>query len=154
MRQISQIWSFLVTNELISSMSTVLEITSGQNVPILYFNLYCKSRFFWRNLHYTAGKKFTLPLGVTGWTYPWGCWGWGAPCAENDKKNVHEEPYFRSLSVSNNWPSHARSEAHKVILNPPNHHKSESVDTKISIQSVTSTQRSRITAKDEWWFSL
>ena len=62
------------------------------------------------------------------------------------KKNVHEEPYFRSLSVSNHPPSQARSEAHKVIFNPPSHHKSESLDTKISIQSVTSIQRSRITA--------
>ena len=63
------------------------------------------------------------------------------------KKNVHEEPYFRSLSVSNHPPSQARSEAHKVIFNPPSHHKSESLDTKISIQSVKSIQRSRITAK-------
>ena len=57
-------------------------------------------------------------------------WGWGshyqscnpcdpAPCAENDKKNVHEEPYFRSLSVSNHPPSQACSEAHKMILNLP-----------------------------------
>ena len=36
-----------------------------------------------------------------------------------------------------------------LILNPQNHHKSESLDTKISIQSVTSIQRRRIIAKDE-----
>ena len=68
------------------------------------------------------------PIGRLGQTHP---------AQKNDKKNVHEEPYFRSLSVSNNWPSQARSEAHKLILNPPNHHKSQSLDTKISIQSVT-----------------
>ena len=34
-----------------------------------------------------------------------------------------------------------------MIFNPPSHHKSESLDTKISIQSVKSIQRSRITAK-------
>ena len=48
-----------------------------------------------------------------------GCTPSLSPCAENDKKNVHEEPYFRSLSVSNHPPSQACSEAHKVILNLP-----------------------------------
>ena len=42
------------------------------------------------------------------------CFTWyQTPCAENVKKNVHEEPYFRSLSASNNWPSQAHSEAHR-----------------------------------------
>ena len=41
------------------------------------------------------------------------------PVQKKTKKNVHEEPYFRSLSVSNHPPSQACSEAHKVILNLP-----------------------------------
>ena len=43
----------------------------------------------------------------------------GHPVQKMTKKNVHEEPYFRSLSVSNHPPSQACSEAHKVILNLP-----------------------------------
>ena len=41
------------------------------------------------------------------------------PVQKMTKKNVHEEPYFRSLSVSNHPPSQACSEAHKMILNLP-----------------------------------
>ena len=45
--------------------------------------------------------------------------GWGITLRRKWQKNVHEEPYFRSLSVSNHPPSQACSEAHKMILNLP-----------------------------------
>ena len=119
----------------------------------------CEMWKWYERLFNGMGSKGNPPMhaGTTSFLFP-SCheekeWQFCTPCAENDKKNVHEELYFRSLSVSNNWPSQARSEAHKAILNLPNHHKSESLDTKISIQSVTRIQRSRIIARDEWWFS-
>ena len=52
-------------NDLVSNMSTVLEMKSGQNV--LYTFIYIVNRVVSGEI-YTAGKNLTLPLGVKGWT--------------------------------------------------------------------------------------
>ena len=63
MHQISIIWAFLVINELISSMSTVLEMKSGYNVLCTF--TYIVNRVVSGKI-YTAGKKFYTAAGSDG----------------------------------------------------------------------------------------
>ena len=60
-----ELGNFLVINELISSMSTVLKMKSGKDVLCTFIHIV---NCVVSGEIYTAGKKFTLLPAVTAWT--------------------------------------------------------------------------------------